>query len=886
MIYLIQKVAICLAAAGAVGLFIGWLIRHFSAISKLNGTISDWSNRLGKTEIQRDSYHDKYALSLQQFEDLEGQHGLLTAKEAKTFSELEESHSREDSLQTSLNQTRDEHSTSMRQLKSEISDANQQIDSLDSDLERAKKQAATEQRRLAGTLAETEQQRDQFSSNFAATEKQLGSERATTETLKQDLDVLQSQMQAANDANEQLRVEMHDGITKANASIEAEQKNNSDLKNQIGQWRKQAEEQTNRVAELEKANQDSSEEMSGLANSLTQAQTENAQLSTTMQNEKAKAVASIESLNGSLEVGRKDNTGLKSQIEQLQQQIESHKEHVAELEKSKRVSAHDMAGLANNLKNAQSQHEQLSAKIQDEKSQSNAAVQSLNASIESERKNNSGLKSQIGQLQQQAEKQNSLAIEVEQRLQQSSEENAALSTSLRNAQSDKEQLSDQLRDEKTKAGSSMQSLTSEIDSERKNNTHLKSAIAQLQQQIEKQKLKAAEQDKSHQQSAQENTRLGNELNAAQQKTQQLRTSMGEEVLTAKTSIQSLKESVKNAEQRRIRLEKDISQIQQKYTRQGDDVAQLKKANRALTWETNRLDKSLVLAEAAKTKTKANLDAIKEESQSQQLTLKTLETDRTRLGGELGKLKQHSAQLEKGQQAFKASQVKKVDVLSAENQKLTMALNSAIQKTGESNREQKELKKQLTKEHARHSSQDKQLSQFKQKLIHAETENSEILVTAKSDLDEAKIQTRQLKKEMSELNASLTAVKTKNVKLFTQIEAFDTTKKALAASRSDLSGSRDRIVELEKLLKLKVEAKKRPDDLKQIKGVGSKLERTLNGLGIYTFEQIAKFSTKNVDTVNEQLNFSGRIEREDWIGQAKILSTGGATKFSSRFGKAD
>jgi len=62
----------------------------------------------------------------------------------------------------------------------------------------------------------------------------------------------------------------------------------------------------------------------------------------------------------------------------------------------------------------------------------------------------------------------------------------------------------------------------------------------------------------------------------------------------------------------------------------------------------------------------------------------------------------------------------------------------------------------------------------------------------------------------------------------------------------------------------------PDDLKIISGIGPKLEQTLNGLGIFHFEQIAGWSAKDVGEVDDLLSFKGRIERDDWIAQAKKM----------------
>jgi len=61
-----------------------------------------------------------------------------------------------------------------------------------------------------------------------------------------------------------------------------------------------------------------------------------------------------------------------------------------------------------------------------------------------------------------------------------------------------------------------------------------------------------------------------------------------------------------------------------------------------------------------------------------------------------------------------------------------------------------------------------------------------------------------------------------------------------------------------------------DDLQQIKGIGPKIAGILQELGIQRFEQIATWTPEKVDWVNERLRFKGRIEREEWIAQARAL----------------
>lgn len=62
-----------------------------------------------------------------------------------------------------------------------------------------------------------------------------------------------------------------------------------------------------------------------------------------------------------------------------------------------------------------------------------------------------------------------------------------------------------------------------------------------------------------------------------------------------------------------------------------------------------------------------------------------------------------------------------------------------------------------------------------------------------------------------------------------------------------------------------------DDLKRINGVGPFIEKKLNGLGIFTFEQVASLNEEQVNKVTAAIEFfPGRIMRDDWVGQARRL----------------
>ncbi len=66
----------------------------------------------------------------------------------------------------------------------------------------------------------------------------------------------------------------------------------------------------------------------------------------------------------------------------------------------------------------------------------------------------------------------------------------------------------------------------------------------------------------------------------------------------------------------------------------------------------------------------------------------------------------------------------------------------------------------------------------------------------------------------------------------------------------------------------------PDNLRRIPGVGKVLEGRLHALGVTKFDQIAAMTADDVARLDEALNSRGRIERDDWVGQAKALAGGG------------
>jgi predicted flap endonuclease-1-like 5' DNA nuclease len=61
-----------------------------------------------------------------------------------------------------------------------------------------------------------------------------------------------------------------------------------------------------------------------------------------------------------------------------------------------------------------------------------------------------------------------------------------------------------------------------------------------------------------------------------------------------------------------------------------------------------------------------------------------------------------------------------------------------------------------------------------------------------------------------------------------------------------------------------------DDLKKIKGIGKVIEEKLNRIGYYRLEQIASLDEAEIERIEEEISFPGRIARDAWVAQAKAL----------------
>ncbi|MHA1547927.1 MAG: hypothetical protein ACTSYE_03255 [Alphaproteobacteria bacterium] len=76
----------------------------------------------------------------------------------------------------------------------------------------------------------------------------------------------------------------------------------------------------------------------------------------------------------------------------------------------------------------------------------------------------------------------------------------------------------------------------------------------------------------------------------------------------------------------------------------------------------------------------------------------------------------------------------------------------------------------------------------------------------------------------------------------------------------------------------------PDNLQRIRGIGRKNEVLLNDLGVFHFGQIAAWTPAEIAWIGQQIAFPERIERDDWVGQAVTLASGGDTGVTKAAGR--
>ncbi len=240
-------------------------------------------------------------------------------------------------------------------------------------------------------------------------------------------------------------------------------------------------------------------------------------------------------------------------------------------------------------------------------------------------------------------------------------------------------------------------------------------------------------------------------------------------------------------------------------------------------------------EAEKVKWQKDLDAALEDSVKAQATISSYQTTIEGLNNQIVGLK-------------------------AMNADLTNAMGSSSSDSGDSEatltrlNELEEKLKELEAEHENDDEAANRLAALEAKVAELETENDALHATLKEKETESEepVGNSDEDNEIFAPAPETTDIDKGETVALTAVSAQDEVKAAIGS-----------------ILPAATEEDK--DDLTRIKGIGSFIEKKLNGLGIYTYEQISKFDKDMIDKVTAAIEFfPGRIERDDWVGQATRL----------------
>lgn len=148
----------------------------------------------------------------------------------------------------------------------------------------------------------------------------------------------------------------------------------------------------------------------------------------------------------------------------------------------------------------------------------------------------------------------------------------------------------------------------------------------------------------------------------------------------------------------------------------------------------------------------------------------------------------------------------------------------------------------------------------------------------TELDECEQKVTQLNKEIAKLEKQLTSSKRSATKPVSARSSSKQSSSKQSSSRQSSSSSKSikkspasKSTTKKSSSKQTTQVKSSNDDLKKIAGVGKVIEGILHEANITTFAQVAKLKGEEIKRLSKELpNFKDRIERDDWLGQAKIL----------------
>lgn len=312
-------------------------------------------------------------------------------------------------------------------------------------------------------------------------------------------------------------------------------------------------------------------------------------------------------------------------------------------------------------------------------------------------------------------------------------------------------------------------------------------------------------------------------------------------------------------------------------------------------------------ELAATRSRTEIESLREKLKAMNKDLFTIRSDRDGISKELDKQRNALALAKRQIADVEAEFLKSGEFYKGELAKAFEKRKSVETKLDDSRAEQESLNNLLHAAKSESASVNKMLAaaqarldnldDLERKAIALEAENAQLRHDASgvqlevealrrdiAELEELKVQNRELSHCLKSMENSRRQYEVDAQRYRDQASQSDKQSETLRMKLDDLQKNIAEMAkqqdEAHKLVRKQEEANTSNgaahpppavDDLTEIVGIGKVFQHTLHKLGYYTFQQIANFGPADIARVNMALKENkGRMEQDDWIGQAKEL----------------
>lgn len=156
-------------------------------------------------------------------------------------------------------------------------------------------------------------------------------------------------------------------------------------------------------------------------------------------------------------------------------------------------------------------------------------------------------------------------------------------------------------------------------------------------------------------------------------------------------------------------------------------------------------------------------------------------------------------------------------------------------------------------------------------IEAKPEANDSDTDAVNNLKSASLASEEDKQVSNNVDTSVSATENKKEKATKAGSSAKTAKKPVAKNTKTKSPIAKSTKTKASNVKSKTAKKAKGDNIKKINGIGPVFEKKLNSIGVNKFEHIAAWSDEDITRIDEQLELSGRPQREEWVRKATILA---------------